>query len=417
MQIQEIVREELVERFLRYVAIDTESDPKSKTYPSTEKQLTLLALLRDELTSLGASEVQMDKYGYVTATVPASPGYEGKPVIGLIAHVDTSPDLSGANVRPQLVQNYQGGDIPLGSSGYVLSPRDFPELARVVGHDLITTDGTTLLGADDKAGVAEIMTLVSYLLQHPEVLHGKLRIAFTADEEIGRGVDFFDVQAFGADFAYTLDGSCEGELEYECFNAASAEIRAQGRNVHPGYAKGKMINALQTLIDLHNMLPEGERPERTEGFDGFYHLHELSGGVDSASARYIIRDHSREIFEERKQHLASAVRTLNAELGQEVLSLQIDDQYYNMREKIEPHMQLISLAAEAMQMAGVQPLIRPIRGGTDGARLSFMGLPCPNIFAGGMNFHGRFEYASIQTMSRAVETVVHLLRLFAERSI
>lgn len=357
----------------------------------------------------------MDKYGYVTATVPASPGYEGKPVIGLIAHVDTSPDLSGANVRPQLVHSYQGGDIPLGSSGYVLSPRDFPELARVVGHDLITTDGTTLLGADDKAGVAEIMTLVSYLLQHPEVLHGKLRIAFTADEEIGRGVDFFDVQAFGADFAYTLDGSCEGELEYECFNAASAEIRAQGRNVHPGYAKGKMINALQTLIDLHNMLPEGERPERTEGFDGFYHLHELSGGVDSASARYIIRDHSREIFEERKQHLASAVRTLNAELGQEVLSLQIDDQYYNMREKIEPHMQLISLAAEAMQMAGVQPLIRPIRGGTDGARLSFMGLPCPNIFAGGMNFHGRFEYASIQTMSRAVETAVHLLRLFAER--
>lgn len=417
MQIQEIVREELVERFLRYVAIDTESDPKSRTYPSTEKQLTLLALLRDELTSLGASEVQMDKYGYVTATIPASPGYEGKPVIGLIAHVDTSPDLSGANVRPQLVHSYQGGDIPLGSSGYVLSPRDFPELARVVGHDLITTDGTTLLGADDKAGVAEIMTLVSYLLQHPEVLHGKLRIAFTADEEIGRGVDFFDVQAFGADFAYTLDGSCEGELEYECFNAASAEIRAQGRNVHPGYAKGKMINALQTLIDLHNMLPEGERPERTEGFDGFYHLHELSGGVDSASARYIIRDHSREIFEERKQHLASAVRTFNAELGQEVLSLQIDDQYYNMREKIEPHMQLISLAAEAMQMAGVQPLIRPIRGGTDGARLSFMGLPCPNIFAGGMNFHGRFEYASIQTMSRAVETVVHLLRLFAERSL
>lgn len=417
MQIQEIVREELVERFLRYVAIDTESDPASKTYPSTEKQLTLLSLLRDELLSLGASEVVMDSYGYVTATIPASPGYEGRPVIGLIAHVDTSPDLSGANVRPQVVQNYQGGDIPLGSSGYVLSPQDFPELAKVVGHDLITTDGTTLLGADDKAGVAEIMTLASYLLQHPEALHGRVRIAFTADEEIGRGVDFFDVQAFGADFAYTLDGSCEGELEYECFNAASVEVRAQGRNVHPGYAKGKMINAMQTLIDLHNMLPEGERPERTEGFDGFYHLHELSGGVDSASARYIIRDHSREFFEERKKHLASAVRTLNAELGQEVLSLQIDDQYYNMREKIEPHMQLISLAAEAMQMAGVQPLIRPIRGGTDGARLSFMGLPCPNIFAGGMNFHGRFEYASIQTMSRAVETVVHLLRLFAERSL
>lgn len=414
MSIQTEVKDGLLERFLRYVRIDTESDYKSTTYPSTAKQLDLLRLLRDELLELGASEVEMDEYGYVMASIPATPGYEHAPVIGLIAHVDTSPDLSGKEVNPQLVHNYQGGDIPLASSGYTLSPSDFPELSHFVGHDLVTTDGTTLLGADDKAGVAEIMAIASYLLSHPEVAHGKVRIGFTADEEIGRGVDHFDVARFGADFAYTLDGSMEGELEYECFNACSAELVAQGRNIHPGYAKGKMINALQALVDVHNMLPEGERPENTEGFNGFYHLIELGGSVDRATARYIIRDHSREIFESRKALLAGAVRTINAQLGSEVVSLQLTDQYYNMKEMIEPHMELINIAAQAMLQTGVRPIIRPIRGGTDGARLSFMGLPCPNLFAGGMNFHGRFEYVSVQTMSRAVEVVIHILSAFAE---
>ncbi|MDY3090283.1 MAG: peptidase T [Porphyromonas sp.] len=414
MSIQTAVKDQVLECFLRYARIDTESDYKSTTYPSTSKQLDLLKILRDELVALGASEVEMDQYGYVMATIPASPGCENAPIIGLIAHVDTSPDLSGKDVKPQIINNYQGGEIPLGSSGYTLSPNDFPELSQFVGHDLVTTDGTTLLGADDKAGVAEIMTIASYLLSHPEVAHGKVRIGFTADEEIGRGVDHFDVARFGADFAYTLDGSMEGELEYECFNACSAELVAQGRNIHPGYAKGKMINALQALCDVHNMLPENERPENTEGFNGFYHLIELGGSVDRATARYIIRDHSREIFENRKQLLAGAVRTINAQLGSEVITLQLTDQYYNMKEMIEPHMELINIAAQAMLRTGVRPIIRPIRGGTDGARLSFMGLPCPNLFAGGMNFHGRFEYVSVQTMSRAVETVVHILSAFSE---
>lgn len=416
MKIQERVQRDVLERFLRYVQIDTESAYGSSTYPSTSKQLDLLRLLKNELIALGASDVNMDKYGYVTATIPASPGAEHAPVIGLIAHVDTSPDLSGHNVRPQVVSNYQGGDIPLGSSGYVLSPQDFPDLNQVIGHDIVTTDGTTLLGADDKAGIAEIMTIADYLLNNPEITHGKVRIAFTADEEIGHGVDHFDVEAFGADFAYTLDGGQEGELEYECFNACSAEIKAQGRNIHPGYAKGKMINALQALCDVHNMLPENERPENTEGFNGFYHLIEMSGSVDAALSRYIIRDHSRELFEERKTRLAGAVRTVNAQLGGEILTLTLTDQYYNMREKIEPHMELINIAAQAMLQARVQPIIRPIRGGTDGARLSFMGLPCPNLFAGGINFHGRFEYVSIQTMSRAVETVIHILSSFSKEN-
>lgn len=416
MSLQQEVREALVERFVRYVQIDTESDASSKTYPSTAKQLDLLRLLKDELIAMGASEVEMDEYGYVFATIPASEGCENAPVIGLIAHVDTSPDLCGKDVKPQIVQAYDGGDIQLGSSGYVLSPTDFPELSAFVGHDLITTDGTTLLGADDKAGVAEIMSIAQYLLTHPEAKHGKVRIGFTADEEIGCGVDYFDVARFGADFAYTLDGSREGELEYECFNASSADIIARGRNVHPGYAKDKMINALQALVDLHNMLPEGERPECTEGFQGFYHLTHLSGGVDEAKAHYIIRDHDLAIMQSRKEHLEASVRTINAQLGREVLELTLKDQYYNMKEKIAPHMELINLAAEAMQLAGVTPEIRPIRGGTDGARLSYMGLPCPNLFAGGMNFHGRFEYVSIQTMLKAVETVVHLLRLFSERT-
>lgn len=405
------VRERLLERFVRYAQMHTASDPTSTTYPSTDCQKTLLSLLEQELKALGLSDVVMDEWGYVMATIPATIGRETEPTIGLIAHVDTSPDMSGEGVRPQVIRAYQGGDIPLGTSGYILSPNDFPELEQYVGHDLITTDGTTLLGADDKAGVAEIMMLAEYLLTHPEVSHGRIRIAFTADEEIGRGVDYFDVERFGADYAYTMDGSAEGELEYECFNAASAHIIAHGRNVHPGYAKDKMINALQALHDLHALLPEGERSEATEGFDGFYHLTQVSGGVEQAQAHYIIRDHDRELFEGRKQALKRAVTTINARLGQEVLTLELDDQYYNMKAMIEPHMHIVDRAIRAMQLAGVAPFIRPIRGGTDGARLSYMGLPCPNIFAGGMNFHGRYEYASLHTMSRAVETLVHLVSM------
>lgn len=403
------IKQALIERFVRYAKIDTESAYGTNRYPSTEKQLDLLRLLRDELQALGASEVEMD--GYVMASLPATPGREQDPIIGLIAHVDTSPDLTGKDVKPQIIERYEGGDIPLGTSGYTLSPKDFPDLQAVVGHQLITTDGTTLLGADDKAGVAEIMVLAEYLLTHPEVPHGKIRIAFTADEEIGAGVDYFDVQHFGADYAYTMDGSREGELEYECFNAASAHIIAHGRNVHPGYAKDKMINAFQVLINLHNSLPEGERPEATEGYQGFFHLTQLSGSVDQAEAHYIIRDHSRELFEERKATLQRLVRLINAELGQNVLELKLNDQYYNMREQIEPHMHIVERAASAMLAVGVTPIIRPIRGGTDGARLSYMGLPCPNIFAGGMNFHGRYEYVSVDTMERAVLMLIQLVSM------
>lgn len=402
------LQDTLVARFLRYVQIDTQSDYSSHSYPSTEKQLRLLSLLKKELEGLGLQEVEMDSYGYVIATLPASKGFESEPTIGFIAHVDTSPDLSGKNVCPQRISDYQGQDIPLGTSGYTLSPQEFPSLNQHLGHELITTDGTTLLGADDKAGIAEIMTCVEYLVTHPEITHGRIRIAFTADEEIGRGVDFFDVKRFGADFAYTVDGGALGELEYECFNAAEAKLTANGRNVHPGYAKGKMINALQALHDLHTLLPEQERPERTEGYQGFFHLTEQTGTVDQATAHYIIRDHSREIFEKRKAQLERAVITTNATLGQEVITLEIKDQYYNMREQIAPHMHIVDRAAKAMLKAGVSPLIQPIRGGTDGARLSYMGLPCPNLFAGGLNFHSRYEYISVETMLKAAETLVYI---------
>lgn len=413
-QIAQEVREELLERFLRYVAIDTQSDERSETFPSTEKQLALLNMLKDELLALGVSNARLDQYGYVMASLPATPGYEEATQIGFIAHVDTSPDLSGADVRPQLINNYQGEDIRLGTSDYVLSPKQFPDLELHLGHDLITTDGTTLLGADDKAGVAEIMTFVAYLMRHPEVAHGPISIGFTPDEEIGRGVDHFDVKRFGAQYAYTVDGSQEGELEYENFNAASARIDVQGRNVHPGYAKGKMINALQVLHDIHSLLPEAMRPECTSGYEGFYHLIGMSGSVDQAHASYIIRDHDRALFEEKKAALERAVQTVNTKIGTRVATLELRDQYYNMREQVLPHWALIERAERAMERAGVRPLIRPIRGGTDGSRLSYMGLPCPNLFAGGMNFHGRYEYASLTTMCRAVATLVHLANLWRE---
>ena len=404
---------ELKERFLKYVAIDTRSDENSESFPSTDKQWNLLNALVEEMRLLGLEDVSIDKYGYAMGTIPATKGKENVPVIGFLAHVDTSPDMSGENVRPRIIESYDGGDIMLNPS-LTMRVADFPELSRFVGHTLIHTDGTTLLGADDKAGVAEIMTAAEYLMAHPEVEHGKIRIGFTPDEEIGRGVDFFDVKAFGADFAYTMDGGYEGELEFENFNAASAKVTIQGRNVHPGYAKGKMINALEVACELNALIPATERPQYTEGYEGFYHLVGLGGSVEQASISYIIRDHDAELFERKKVWMWSAVDMLNKKYGKGVLTLALKDQYYNMRKMVEPHPQVIENAKAAMLEADVQPIVRPIRGGTDGARLSFMGLPCPNIFAGGMNFHGKFEYCSLNSMEKAVKVIVNLARKWAE---
>ena len=378
---------DLKERFLKYVSYDTQSSEESTTFPSTEKQKVLLAALRDEMEALGMTEVSMDQYGYVMGTVPATPGCENAPVIGFIAHVN--------------------GQL-------TMRVTDFPELEFFKGHTLIHTDGTTLLGADDKAGVAEIMTAAEYLLAHPEIKHGKIRIGFTPDEEVGRGVDFFDVRAFGADFAYTVDGGMEGELEYENFNAASAKIDIQGRNVHPGYAKNKMVNALDVACELQGLLPAAERPQYTEGYEGFYHCVGLNGTVEKASVSYIIRDHDAEKFEQKKVFMWACVDLLKKKYGDGVLTLTLKDQYFNMRKMVEPHPQVIDKALKAMEMAGVNPIVRPIRGGTDGARLSFMGLPCPNLFTGGMNFHGKFEYCSLTTMHKTEQVILNLAQLWAE---
>ena len=367
---------DLKERFLKYVSYDTQSSEESTTFPSTEKQKVLLAALRDEMEALGMTEVTMDQYGYVMGTVPASKGCENAPVIGFIAHVDTSPDMSGKEVKPRVIDEYEG--------------------------------------ADDKAGVAEIMTAAEYLMAHPEVKHGKIRIGFTPDEEVGRGVDFFDVKAFGADFAYTVDGGMEGELEYENFNAASAKVEIQGRNVHPGYAKNKMINAIDVACELQGLLPASQRPQFTEGYEGFYHCVGLNGTVENASVSYIIRDHDAEKFEQKKVFMWAAVDLLKKKYGDQVVTLTLKDQYYNMRKMVEPHPQVIDKALKAMEMAGVKPLVRPIRGGTDGARLSFMGLPCPNLFTGGMNFHGKFEYCSLTTMRKAQQVILNLAVLWSE---
>ena len=404
---------ELKERFLKYVAVDTQSAEESETFPSTQKQWTLLNMLVDEMKALGLTEVSIDKYGYAMGTIPASEGCENAPVIGFLAHVDTSPDMSGENVRPRIIENYDGGDIVL-NNALTMRVEEFPELKNFIGHTLIHTDGTTLLGADDKAGVAEIMSAAEYLMSHPEVRHGKIRIGFTPDEEIGRGVDFFDVKAFGADFAYTMDGGYEGELEYENFNAASAKIQINGRNVHPGYAKGKMINAIEVACELDSMIPAQERPQYTEGYEGFYHCVGINGTVEQANISYIIRDHDAERFERRKVWMWSVVDMLKKKYGEQVLTLTLKDQYYNMRKMVEPHPQVIDKALEAMRMADVKPLVRPIRGGTDGARLSFMGLPCPNIFAGGMNFHGKFEYCSLDSMEKAMRVIINLATLWAK---
>lgn len=408
-----IDKERLVERFLRYVAVDTQSDPESETFPSTAKQLTLLNLLLEEMLVMGLADVEIDPHGYVTGTIPATPGCEQKPVIGFISHVDTSPDMTGVEIKPQFVYDYDGEDIRLNES-LTMRVAEFPELSFFKGHTLITTDGTTLLGADDKAGIAEIMTAAEYLMAHPEIPHGTVRIGFTPDEEVGRGVDFFDVENFGANFAYTVDGGSEGELEYENFNAASAKIAVQGRNIHPGYAKDKMINALQVICEINALLPAAQRPEHTEEYDGFYHLVGMNGTVEQATSEYIIRDHSREKFEAKKSYLQSVVNLLEEKYGKGVISLTVKDQYYNMREMVEPHPEVIGRAEKAMRLAGVVPVVRPIRGGTDGSRLSYMGLPCPNLFTGGMNFHGKFEYCSVDTMCRACKTLVHLAKLWGE---
>ena len=404
---------ELKERFLKYVALDTQSCEESESYPSTDKQRVLLDLLADEMRALGLQEVTVDAWGYAMGSIPATPGFEQSPVLGLIAHVDTSPDMSGCGVKPRVIENYDGSDIRLNGE-LTMRVEDFPELRDFVGHTLIHTDGTTLLGADDKAGVAEIMTAAEYLLAHPEVKHGKIRIGFTPDEEVGRGVDFFDVRAFGADFAYTVDGGMEGELEYENFNAASAKIDIQGRNVHPGYAKNKMVNALDVACELQGLLPAAERPQYTEGYEGFYHCVGLNGTVEKASVSYIIRDHDAEKFEQKKVFMWACVDLLKKKYGDGVLTLTLKDQYFNMRKMVEPHPQVIDKALRAMEMAGVNPIVRPIRGGTDGARLSFMGLPCPNLFTGGMNFHGKFEYCSLTTMHKAVQVILNLAQLWAE---
>ncbi|MEG2613865.1 MAG: peptidase T [Alistipes sp.] len=404
---------ELKERFLKYVAFDTQSCEESETFPSSDKELVLLHHLADEMRTLGLQEVVTDKYGYTMGTIPASKGCENAPVLGFIAHVDTAPDMSGKDVKPRIVEDYDGSDLILNGQ-LTMKVADFPELREFIGHTLIHTDGTTLLGADDKAGVAEIMTAAEYLLAHPEVKHGKIRVGFTPDEEIGRGVDFFDVKAFGADFAYTVDGGFEGELEFENFNAAGAKIEIQGRNVHPGSAKNKMINAIVVGAELNAMLPAWERPEHTENYEGFYHCVGFNGTVEKCAMSYIIRDHDAEKFEQKKVFIYNCVELLNKKYGEGVVKLTLKDQYYNMKKMVEPHPQMIDKALEAMRMAEVVPLIQPIRGGTDGARLSFMGLPCPNLFTGGMNFHGKYEYVSLTTMHKAMKVIVNLAQLWAK---
>lgn len=405
--------EKILDRFLRYVAIDTQSDENSESQPSAAKELDLLKLLCKELNDMGV-EATLDEYGYVMGTLPSNIDKK-VPAIGFIAHVDTSPDASGANVKPQIIENYDGSDIALkGVPGLYLKPSEFPELLAHKCETIITTDGTTLLGADDKAGVAEIMNAVQYMVEHPEFKHGDIKIGFTPDEEIGRGVVKFDVKRFGADYAYTMDGGEIGELEFENFNAASAKIHIQGRNVHPGYAKDKMKNAILIGMEFNDLLPIGQRPELTEGYDGFFHIISFKGSVEEADFGYIIRDHDRKKFEEKKELIAQCAHFINVKYGEGTATLEVKDQYYNMREQVEPYYFIVEKAVKAMEMAGVKPKIQPIRGGTDGANLSFKGLPCPNIFAGGMNFHGKMEFAPLENIEKASEVVLNIIKLYAE---
>ncbi|MGG3310414.1 peptidase T [Paenibacillus lautus] len=410
------MKKEVIDRLITYAQVDTQSDENSNTCPSTPGQLTLGQQLVDELKEIGMQDVTMDENGYVMATLPANSD-KPIPTIGFLAHIDTATDFTGAGVKPQIVEQYDGQDIILNrAQNVVLSPRDFPELNGYKGHTLITTDGTTLLGADDKAGIAEIMTAMAYLIQHPELKHGKIRVAFTPDEEIGRGPHKFDVEAFGAKYAYTMDGGPLGELQYESFNAAAALVTCKGKNVHPGTAKGKMVNAAKIAMELNSLLPAEEAPEHTEGYEGFYHLSSIEGDVELTELRYIIRDHDRELFEGRKAKLASIVEELQNKYGAERIILQMKDQYYNMREKIEPVKEVVDIAQTAMEKLGITPIIEPIRGGTDGSQLSYMGLPTPNIFTGGENYHGRYEYVSADNMLLAVQTIIEIVQLYEARA-
>ena len=405
--------EKVTDKFLRYVAVETTSDENGATHPSSLKELDLSRMLVEEMKKMGIADASLDENGYVMGTIPANIDKK-VPVLGFIAHVDTAPDASGKDIKPQIIKNYDGSDIPLkGVPGLALRVADFPEMLDYKGQTLITTDGTTLLGADDKAGVAEIMTAAEYLLTHPEVKHGTIKIGFTPDEEIGCGVDFFDVKKFGADYAYTMDGGAIGELEYENFNAAGVKIHIQGCNIHPGYAKGKMVNAMLVGMELAGMLPVEQRPAFTQDYEGFFHLTAFNGTVEEASMSWIIRDHDRDLFEQKKALMLEVVAFINKKYG-DIVKLEMKDQYYNMREQVEPHYFIVERAIKAMEMAGIQPKVQPIRGGTDGARLSFMGLPCPNIFAGGHNFHGKLEFVPVESMEKATEVILNLVDLYSK---
>ncbi|MEC1290279.1 peptidase T [Bacillus mojavensis] len=409
------MKEDIIERFTTYVKVDTQSDESVDTCPSTPGQLTLGNMLVEELKSIGMEDAAIDENGYVMATLPSNTDKD-VPTIGFLAHVDTATDFTGKNVNPQIVESYDGKDITLNEKlQVILSPDQFPELSGYKGHTLITTDGTTLLGADNKAGIAEIMTAMDYLIKHPEIKHGTIRVAFTPDEEIGRGPHKFDVERFNASFAYTVDGGPLGELEYESFNAAAAKITIKGNNVHPGTAKGKMINSAKIAMKLNSMLPADEAPEYTEGYEGFYHLLSIQGDVEETRLNYIIRDFDKNIFQNRKETMQRIVEELQNEYGQNRIQLDMNDQYYNMREKIEPVIEIVHIAKQAMENLGIEPKISPIRGGTDGSQLSYMGLPTPNIFTGGENFHGKFEYISADNMVKAVNVIVEIAKLFEEQ--
>ena len=408
-----ISKEHIIKRFVSYVTIDTESDPNSETTPSTKKQWDLANKLTEELKTIGMQDVNIDDNAYIMATLPSNVEHD-VPTIGFISHFDTSPDFTGANVKPQIVENYNGEDIVLNEAeDIVLSPDYFDDLLLYKGQTLITTDGTTLLGADDKAGICEIVSAMEYLIKHPKIKHGNIKVGFTPDEEIGRGAHKFDVEKFGADWAYTMDGSQIGELEYENFNAAGAVVKIKGKIVHPGYAKGKMINSMYIAQEFINSLPRMETPEHTEGYQGFFHLHNMNGDVEESTLQYIIRDHDKKHFEARKEVMVKLTNELNSQYGREVITTEIKDQYFNMKEKVEPVMHIVDIAEDAMKQLDIEPLIKAIRGGTDGSQLSYMGLPCPNIFAGGHNFHGRYEYVPVESMIKATEVICKIAELTA----
>tara|TARA_R110000787_G_scaffold167495_4_gene280431 strand:+ start:419 stop:1660 length:1242 start_codon:yes stop_codon:yes gene_type:complete len=408
-------KDKIINRFISYVTVDTESDPYNPAFPSTEKQWDLAKILVKELTDIGMSDITLDENCYIMATLPSTIDYK-VPTIGFVSHIDTTPDFTGANVNPQIHHNYDGKDILLNKKeNIILSPSYFDDLLQYKGQTIITTDGTTLLGADDKAGITEIVTAMEYLINHPEIKHGKIRICFTPDEEVGKGAHKFDVEKFGAEWAYTMDGSQIGELEYENFNAAGAKIIINGKIVHPGYAKGKMINSMTIASDLISRLPKSEVPESTDGYEGFFHLYQLEGKVEQTVLQYIIRDHDKGLFEGRKQQIQGIVNSMNNELGSDLIHIEINDQYYNMKEKVVPVMHIVDIAEEVMNDLGITPSIKPIRGGTDGSQLSYMGLPCPNIFAGGHNFHGRYEYVPVESMIKATQVIVGIAEKVATK--